>query len=84
MNVLFVSSGNKSNNIDKPGAVVYNQGESLKKQGVNIDYFLVKGKELRGYIKEARRLKKHLKKNSVSIIHAHYTLSGWVSVLAFP
>ena len=84
MKVLFVSSGNKSNNPGKPGAVVYNQGESLKKQGVNIDYFLVKGKGLRGYIKEGRRLKKYLKKNSVSVIHAHYTLSGWVSLLALP
>ena len=83
MKILFVSSGNKSNNPGKPGAVVYNQGESIKKYGVNIDYFLVEEKGLGGYIKEAWRLRKYLKNHPVSVIHAHYTLSGWVSVLTF-
>jgi teichuronic acid biosynthesis glycosyltransferase TuaC len=84
MNILFVSSGNKSNNTGKPGIVVYNQGESLKKAGINVVYFLVNGKGLIGYIKEGLRLREYLKKNSVDIIHAHYSFSGWVALIAFP
>jgi len=83
MNILFVSSGNKSNDPGKPGAVVYNQGESLKNAGMHVDYFLVKGKGLRGYLKEAKRLRKYIHHMHPDIVHAHYTLSGWIAVLTF-
>ena len=82
MKVLFVSSGNKSNNPGKPGAVVYNQGESLKKQGVNIDYFLVKGKGFSGYFKNIRKLANEVKKNEYDLVHAHYSLSAFTATFA--
>ena len=84
MTILFVSSGNKNNNHGKPGTVVYNQGKSLKALGLDVEYFLVQGKGLTGYIQETKRLKKYLKENPVDLIHAHYTLSAWTAVCARP
>ncbi|MFP4024585.1 MAG: glycosyltransferase family 4 protein [Thiohalospira sp.] len=82
MKVLFVSSGNKGNNPGKPGAVVYNQGESLKNAGVEVDYFLIEGKGLFGYLKNIRKIAAYLKNNSFDIIHAHYSLTAFVTSLA--
>ncbi len=82
MNILFVSSGNKNNVSNKPGAVVYNQGESLKKQGVKIDYFLVKGKGFLGYFRNIRKLANEISKSKYDIIHAHYSLSAFTATFA--
>ena len=59
MNILFVASGN---NNGKPGSVVKNQAESLQAEGVSIDFFLVEGKGLKGYIKAGLKLRSFLKK----------------------
>lgn len=83
MKILFISSSNKSQDRDRPGAVVYNQGESLKQAGVSVGYFLVRNKGIWGYLRESRRLRRYLRGNPVDLIHAHYTLSGWTAVLAF-
>jgi teichuronic acid biosynthesis glycosyltransferase TuaC len=82
LKILFVSSGNKSNNKGKPGAVVYNQGESLKKAGVEVDFFLIRGKGLFGYLKNIPKMAAYLKNNSVDIIHAHYSLTAFVTTIA--
>ena len=82
MKVLFVSSGNKSNNSNLPGAVVYNQGQSLKKHGINIDYFLIKGKGLWGYLSNIKTMSRHIKKGQYDIIHAHYSLSAIIPTFA--
>jgi len=80
MKVLFVSSGNSGNFNITP--FIKSQGDSLIKEGVDVSYFTIKGKGLLGYIKGAMQLREYLKKNSFDIIHAHYTLSGWSTVLA--
>lgn len=36
-----------------------------------------------GYVKSAKPLRQYLKTNSVDLVHAHYVLSGWTSVLSF-
>ncbi len=82
MNVLFVSSGNKSRNPSKPGTVVYNQGESLNKAGINVDYFLIQGKGLWGYFKNIKKLAIFAKKNRYILIHAHYSLSAFTATFA--
>lgn len=79
MRVLFVSSGNTKNGISP---IVKNQGESLKKQGIDVDYFTINGKGILGYLNSVRILKNLLKSNSYQIIHAHYGLCGIVSHLA--
>ena len=69
MKILFVSSGNTENGISP---IIKNQGESLKKQDIELKYFTIKGRGIRGYFKSIFRLHKHLKNNSYDIIHAHY------------
>jgi glycosyltransferase involved in cell wall biosynthesis len=47
-----------------------------------MDYFAIKGKGPKGYFTNISRLKKHVKSTNPDLIHTHYSLSGWVSVLA--
>jgi len=79
MNILFVSSGNSQVGISP---IVKNQGESLRKQGVEIDYFTIKGKGIKGYLKNVKPLKQYLKQNQFDIVHAHYSMSAFVASLA--
>jgi teichuronic acid biosynthesis glycosyltransferase TuaC len=80
--VLFVSSGTSSNFDIAP--FIKAQGDSLTKAGISVSYFTIKQKGLAGYLKAAKELRKLLHNNHFDIIHAHYTLSGWATVLALP
>lgn len=79
MKILFVSSGNSKNGISP---IIKNQGESLKKEGIRLDYFMIKGKGIKGYISAIFKLKKYLKNNKYDAIHAHYSLSSIVASLS--
>lgn len=81
MKVLFVSGGNSSSFDIAP--FIKSQGESLKITGAEITYFTIKGKGILGYLKAAIELRKYLRNTEIDLIHAHYTLSGWSSVLSF-
>lgn len=79
MKVLFVCSGN-----DKKIGIapfIKQQGESLTKKGVDVDYFPVVGKGISGYLQSAIRLRSYLRQNKYDLIHAHFVLSGWAAVL---
>ncbi len=80
MKVLFVCSGNSKFSAISPFTKA--QGESLIEKGINVNFFTIKGKGLVNYWKNIAYLKRHLKDNYYDIIHAHYSLSGWVAVLA--
>lgn len=80
MRILFVCSGNNKSFRIIP--FIKDQGESLKRQGFEVDYFPIVGKGLSGYLKAVQRLRKHLKQKQYDLIHAHYTLSGWVALLS--
>lgn len=73
MKVLFVCSGNKKDIISP---IVFNQGESIKKRGIDLDYYPIIGKGLRGYLNHIIPLRKKIKKGNYDIIHAHYTYHG--------
>lgn len=75
--VLFVSSG-KSGSV---GHVVKNQGESLVKLGINIEYFTIKSGFL-GYLKAIPCIRRIIKKGRYDLFHAHYNLSGIAASLA--
>jgi glycosyltransferase involved in cell wall biosynthesis len=77
--VLFVVSGNSRFGIMP---FIRSQGESLKRNGIGLDYFLIKGKGLKGYLKNIKTLNLYLRKNKYDILHAHFGLCGWVSLLA--
>jgi hypothetical protein len=79
MKVLFVSSGNSEFGISP---IVKNQGESLKQNGIDLDYFTIKGKGIKGYLKNIPILKKYLKYHNYDIIHAHYSLLAIVATLS--
>lgn len=80
MKVLFVCSGNNKNFQVAP--FIKEQGESLELQGIEVDYFAIKGKGWKGYLKAVVHLHRHLRKHSYDLIHAHYTLSGWTAVMS--
>lgn len=77
MKVLFVSSGNRG-----ISPVVRNQGDSLKKQGVEVDYFAIQGKGMLGYLSNVSKLRKYLRTNKYDIVHAHYSLTSFVASFA--
>src|SRR5674476_859152 len=77
MKVLFVRSGNSG--IDP---ISTRQGESLRKAGVEILYYDITGKGLTGYLKNLPSLRRYVKKTGVEIIHAHYSLSGFIAALS--
>ena len=80
MKVLFVSSGNSEFFDISP--FIKSQGESLSRSGIEMDYFTIKGKGFSGYRKNISRLKEYIKSTKPDIVHSHYSLTGWVSVMA--
>ena len=78
MRILSVGSLGKDGRISP---FRWDQGEALKKVGVDVDYFNVREGGFRGYIKAYFALKRFLKSRKYHIIHAHYGLSGMISVL---
>ena len=78
MKVLFVGSGNHG----EISPIIKSQGDSLASSGIGVEYFLIKGKGLRGYLGNVKSLRKYLKENSFEVIHAHYSLSAFTASLA--
>lgn len=80
MKVLFVFSGNSRQFPISPFTKA--QADSLRALGVEVDYFPIQGKGAMNYLKNVGPLRQHLKANRYDLIHAHYSLCGWVAVLA--
>jgi glycosyltransferase involved in cell wall biosynthesis len=76
---LFVSSGNSKAGINP---IVRSQGESLKRNGIDLDYYPIVGKGTKGYLKNIPRLSKYIANNNYNIIHAHYSLSSIVASIS--
>ncbi|MDZ7721980.1 MAG: glycosyltransferase [candidate division KSB1 bacterium] len=73
MKVLFVSSGNNQWGITP---IVKAQGESLKKEGVELDYFTIQGKGVLGYLGNLPALRERIESFEPDLVHAHYSLSA--------
>lgn len=73
MRVLIVCSGNSISGISP---FIKEQGDSLVAIGVKIDYFLIKGHGIYGYLKNGKRLIDLINSFHPDLIHAHYGLSG--------
>lgn len=80
MKVLFVSSGNNLNKDVPP--IIKSQGDSLSREGVDMDYYIIEGSGVSGYFKNIARLRKKLKKQPFDLIHAHYGLSAIIAYFA--
>lgn len=84
MKVLIVCSGNFDNpekNFQVNQSFVYEQAVSLKNNGIDVDYFLIKGRGFGGYIRNYPKMIKKIKAFKPNIVHAHYGLSGMLAVL---
>ncbi|MCJ7483461.1 MAG: glycosyltransferase family 4 protein [Thermodesulfovibrionales bacterium] len=77
--MLFICSGKDILGISP---FIRSQGESLKKLGVELDYFTIDRHGILGYLRFSVRLRKHLKANEVDILHAHYGMSAWAALMA--
>jgi glycosyltransferase involved in cell wall biosynthesis len=79
MRVLFIYSANNCEN--GLNILVKNQGKSLSDAGIEIDYYPIVGKGLKGYLKNVFSLRKYIK-NNYDIFHAHYCLTAFVATLS--
>ena len=77
--MLIVASGNKFSGISN---IVSAQIDSLKREGVMVEVFTIKGKGWRNYWRSIKALQVTLKSNHFDILHAHYSFSTWVAILA--
>ena len=80
MRILFVSSGNSRHFEISP--FIKAQGESLMRKGLEVDFFTIRGKGFKGYLSNIKRLRDTLHSKKYDIIHAHYSLTGWVVLLS--
>ena len=84
MRILFVVSGNHSS----ISPITKNQGDSLVIYGkensepIDVDYYLIKGNGLKGYLKNIRPLRRCINKGNFEVVHAHFSLSAYVASLA--
>jgi glycosyltransferase involved in cell wall biosynthesis len=74
---LIVSSGNAG----QVSPFVQEQVESVKKLGIEFEYYNVLGRGFSGYLKNVKTLKSKIRSYQPDIIHAHYGLSGLLSLL---
>ena len=79
MKVLFVCRGNKKFLISP---IIKAQADSLISEGIDVNIFPLKGKEVFSYINNVFLLQKEIKKNKYDLIHAHFGLSGIIAAFA--
>lgn len=77
MKILVVASGNKGH----AAPFVIEQMKTLQKRGCEVSFFGLKGKGLKGYLKNLPALKQTIKIFQPDVIHAHYGLSGLLANL---
>ena len=82
MKVLFVTNGNSP--VYDVTPFVKSQGDSLVRRGITIEYFLIRGKGISGYLKNIQPLKRTLRAGQFDIVHAHYSLTALTVLLACP
>jgi teichuronic acid biosynthesis glycosyltransferase TuaC len=81
MRILFISSGNKG----EISPITKNQGDSLMTfdSTIKIEYALIRGRGIWGYLKNTKSIRRVVKQFKPDLIHAHYSFSGILAVLAF-
>lgn len=62
---------------------IQDQTRAISQKGVEIDFFLIKGRGFMGYIKNLLSFYKKINTSKPDIIHAHYGLSGLFACLQF-
>ena len=80
MKVLLVHSGNAVAQ-SSDYTFVREQGEALRGLGLDVFYFAIKGKGVKGYISSLSGLKESIRDNHIDLVHAHYGFCGALAVL---
>ena len=80
MKVVFVASGNKA--VGTVSAFVGSQYESLRREGLDMVLFPIKGRGWKAYAKAIGSLRKLVRKERPDVVHAHYSVCGLVASLA--
>ena len=80
MNVLLVHSGNAVSQSSEY-TFVREQGEALRELGINVFYYAIKGRHLKGYLSKFKELKETINDYHIDLVHAHYGLCGALAVL---
>lgn len=80
MRVLMVCTF-KEDLAENVAPFVMEQKNALQRGGVECGWFLVRGKGIRGYLKQLRPLKKKIVSFQPDVIHAHYGLCGLLANL---
>lgn len=84
MKVRVVCSGNSPDfDFKKHQAFIYDQTEAIKRlnEGVEFEFFFIKGKGWKGYLSEIKRLKAEIIRNPCDLIHAHFGLACFLASL---
>ena len=77
MRVVFVCSGNYG-----VTALVKAQADSLVAAGIDVLIYPIVGKGLMGYLRNIQTLRQYLSQHKPDLVHAHYSLSGLVTMLS--
>ena len=77
MKVLFLVA--YIDNYRHMNTFIYSQGEALRKIGIDIEYFFLKGPGFTKYLKGIFDLNGYIKKHHLDLIHAHYSYNGYVA-----
>lgn len=78
MKILFVSSGKKGT----INPIIRNQGESLRRAGVEVDFYMVSGRGIKGYLRNIKPLREQIKLGKYDVIHAHYAFCAYLAGFA--
>ena len=78
MKVLFISSGRQGD----VNPIVRNQGESLRRAGVELEYFVVSGRGWKSYVKSIKPLRRKVREGGYDVIHAHYSWTAYMASIA--
>jgi len=79
LRVLFICR-QKTKTIISP--FVKAQADALTKEGIKVDFFLIKNNGVFGYLKSIRELIHCTENIEYDVYHAHYSFSGYVASLA--
>lgn len=81
MKVLFVASGNKKG-AGQVNSFVQSQYDSLKAEGLEMVLFPVVGHGAMAHLRAAWQLRKIVRREKPDVIHAHYSIYGYVAAIA--
>lgn len=62
--------------------IIKNQGESLRRAGVELDYYVVHGRGWKSYMKSIKLLRKKVHEGRYDVIHAHYSWTAYLASMA--